>query len=146
MDIMVKNILLTRLSTFRLVVVFIFVGSLLMSNGLPIMVHTPKQVFGQIILQGNRYSYSEDINYNGNSNGGGYSMGLDGHLTIPDYPTIPGNQNPIITKNALSGTQIPKNLIIGPSCAQSCPPIIGTQKDDMIYATTVADALVYSLK
>ena len=44
-----------------------------------------------------------------------------------------------------SGLNPPKNLIIGPECNQQCPPLIGTQKDDIIIATSVADATIYGL-
>ena len=39
---------------------------------------------------------------------------------------------------------IPKNLIVPKACTQNCT-IIGTQKDDIIIATAVTDALIYGL-
>jgi Ca2+-binding RTX toxin-like protein len=44
-----------------------------------------------------------------------------------------------------SGLNPPKNLIVGPDCTQQCPPLIGTQKDDIIIATSVTDASIYGL-
>ncbi|SRR5581483_8782764 len=44
-----------------------------------------------------------------------------------------------------SGLNPPKNLIVGPSCTQQCPPLIGTQQDDIIIATSVTDASIYGL-
>jgi hypothetical protein len=41
------------------------------------------------------------------------------------------------------GLDLPKNLIVGPACNQQCPPIIGTQQDDTIVATSVTDATIY---
>jgi len=84
-------------------------------------------------------------NNNNNNNNDRFSMGLDGFIRIPGSPTIPFNQGSIISRNAIAGSGIPKNLIVGPSCQTSCPPIIGTQRDDIIYAATVTDALVYAL-
>ena len=52
---------------------------------------------------------------------------------VPQGEAIPSGLNP------------PKNLIIGPDCNQQCPPLIGTQKDDIIIATSVADATIYGL-
>jgi len=75
----------------------------------------------------------------------GFSRGLDGSIRIPGNPTIPFNQEQIISKNAIAGSGIPKNLIVGSTCQTSCPPIIGTERDDIIYATPVFDALVYAL-
>lgn len=74
----------------------------------------------------------------------GFSAGLDGSVRIPGTPTIPFNQEPTISKNAIADSGIPKNLIVAPDCQISCPPIIGTQKDDLIYAQAVSDALVYA--
>jgi Ca2+-binding RTX toxin-like protein len=43
-----------------------------------------------------------------------------------------------------SDLNIPKNLIVPKACTQNCT-IIGTQKDDIIIATAVTDALIYGL-
>ena len=53
--------------------------------------------------------------------------------TVPRGQAIPSGLNP------------PKNLIVGPDCTQQCPPLIGTQKDDIIIATSVTDATIYGL-
>jgi Ca2+-binding RTX toxin-like protein len=44
-----------------------------------------------------------------------------------------------------SGLNPPKNLIVGPDCTRQCPPLIGTQQDDIIIATSVTDATIYGL-
>ena len=43
------------------------------------------------------------------------------------------------------GLNVPKNLIVGPDCTQQCPPLIGTQGDDTIIATSTSDASIYGL-
>jgi Ca2+-binding RTX toxin-like protein len=43
-----------------------------------------------------------------------------------------------------SDLNIPKNLIVPKACTRNCT-IIGTQKDDIIIATAVTDALIYGL-
>jgi Ca2+-binding RTX toxin-like protein len=48
-------------------------------------------------------------------------------------------------KDAYSGLNIPKNLIVPKTCTQNCTAIIGTQKDDIIIATAVTDAIIYGL-
>jgi serralysin len=48
-------------------------------------------------------------------------------------------------KDATSGLNIPKNLIVPKTCTQNCTAIIGTQKDDIIIATAVTDATIYGL-
>jgi len=48
-------------------------------------------------------------------------------------------------KDATSGLNIPKNLIVPKACSQNCTNIIGTQKDDIIIATAVTDATIYGL-
>ena len=83
-----------------------------------------------------------------NAGGGGksHSLGLDGRLPIPKDLITPPNQDFPLPSNAISGSGIPKNLIIGPSCVSSCPTIIGTSRDDIVYAVPVTDATVFSLK
>jgi len=44
-----------------------------------------------------------------------------------------------------SDLNIPKNLIVPKACTQNCTKIIGTQKDDIIIATAVTDAMIYAL-
>jgi len=46
-------------------------------------------------------------------------------------------------KDATSGLNIPKNLVVPKACSQNCTAIIGTQKDDIIIATAVTDAIIY---
>jgi Ca2+-binding RTX toxin-like protein len=89
-----------------------------------------------------RHNNNDNSNHNHND---GFSTGFDGFARIPNDPTIPFNQEETISKDAIAGSGIPKNLIVGPSCQVSCPPIIGTQRDDIIYAAAVTDALVYAL-
>jgi len=81
-----------------------------------------------------------------NAAGKSHSLGLDGRLPIPKDLITPPNQDFPLPSNAISGSEIPKNLIIGPSCVSSCPTIIGTSRDDIIYAVPVTDATVFSLK
>ena len=82
-----------------------------------------------------------------NAGGGNNNhLGLGGMLPIPKDLITPPNQDFPLPSNAISGSEIPKNLIIGPSCVSSCPTIIGTNKDDIIYAVPVTDATVFSLK
>jgi Ca2+-binding RTX toxin-like protein len=72
--------------------------------------------------------------------------GIGGFLPIPKDLITPPNQNFPLPSNAVSGSDIPKNLIVGPSCSTSCPPIIGTNKDDIIYGVLTTDAIIYGLK
>jgi hypothetical protein len=44
-----------------------------------------------------------------------------------------------------SDLNIPKNLIVPKACTQNCTKIIGTEKDDIIIATAVTDAIIYAL-
>jgi hypothetical protein len=78
--------------------------------------------------------------------GNNHRLGLDGRLPIPKHLITPPNQEFPLPSNAISGSGIPKNLIIGPSCVSSCPTIIGTNRDDIIYSVPVTDATVFALK
>jgi Ca2+-binding RTX toxin-like protein len=89
--------------------------------------------------------HNNDDNNHNNNNHNQFSEGFDGFIRIPNDATIPFNQEATISKNGIAGSGIPKNLIVGASCQVSCPPIIGTQRDDIIYAAAVTDALVYAL-
>ena len=83
------------------------------------------------------------------ANAGGKSnnrLGLGNRLSIPNDLITPPNQNFPLPSNAIKGSDIPKNLITGPSCASSCPVIIGTNKDDIISGVAVTDSLIYGLK
>jgi Ca2+-binding RTX toxin-like protein len=83
------------------------------------------------------------------ANAGGKSnnrLGLGNRLSIPNDLITPPNQNFPLPSNAIKGSDIPKNLITGPSCASSCPQIIGTNKDDIIFGVSVTDSLIYGLK
>jgi len=55
------------------------------------------------------------------------------------------NKNQYMPKDATSGLNIPKNLVVPKACSQNCTAIIGTQKDDIIIATAVTDAIIYGL-
>jgi Ca2+-binding RTX toxin-like protein len=69
------------------------------------------------------------------------------HLNIPSNLFTPPNQGQSVPKGQSipQGLNVPKNLIVGPECNQECPPLIGTQKDDIILATSVTDATIYGL-
>jgi RTX toxins and related Ca2+-binding proteins len=73
------------------------------------------------------------------------SLGLGSMLPIPNDLIKPPNQKYAIPSNAISGSDIPKNLIVGSSCVNDCPTI-GTNKDDIIYGVPVADVTIYGLK
>ena len=83
-----------------------------------------------------------------NAGGGGksHSIGLGNRLSIPKDLITPPNQDFPLPSNAISGSDIPKNLIIGPSCVSGCPEIIGTNNDDVIYGIPATDATIFSLK
>jgi hypothetical protein len=80
-------------------------------------------------------------------------------INIPDNPLTPPNQDPVtsLSRNRIaSGLNLPKNLIV-PSCpgagstnigtgANTCPPIVGTSRDDIIIATEVQGATIYGLE
>jgi hypothetical protein len=80
-------------------------------------------------------------------------------IHIPDNPLTPPNQASItsLSQNRIaSGLNLPKNLIV-PSCpgggsttistgTTSCPPVMGTNKADIIIATEVAGATIYALE
>jgi Ca2+-binding RTX toxin-like protein len=74
-----------------------------------------------------------------------HRLGLGNRLSIPNDLITPPNQKFPLPSNAISGSDIPKNLITGPSCASSCPQIIGTNKDDIIFGVSVTDSLIYGL-
>ena len=80
------------------------------------------------------------------ANAGKSRLGLGNRINIPNNLITPPNQDFPLPSNAISGSGIPKNLIIGPSCVSSCPTIIGTNRDDIVYAVPVTDATVFSLK
>ena len=83
------------------------------------------------------------------ANAGGskdHRLGLGNRLSIPNHLITPPNQNFPLPSNAIKGSDIPKNLITGPSCASSCPLIIGTDKDDIIIGVSVTDSIIYGLK
>jgi Ca2+-binding RTX toxin-like protein len=68
-------------------------------------------------------------------------------LHISSNLFTPPNQSRHVPKGEAipSGLNVPKNLIVGPDCTVQCPPLIGTQKDDIIIATSVSDATIYGL-
>jgi Ca2+-binding RTX toxin-like protein len=78
----------------------------------------------------------------GNNNG----IGLGGTLPIPKDSITPPNQDYPLPSNAVSGSDIPKNMIIGSSCGSGCPIITGTNKDDIIYGVPVTDVTIFGLK
>jgi Ca2+-binding RTX toxin-like protein len=78
-------------------------------------------------------------------------------IPIPDDPITPPNQNPVtsLSRNRIaSGLELPKNLI-APTCpgagtiqagGQGCPPVVGTNRADIIFATEVPNSIVYGLE
>jgi Ca2+-binding RTX toxin-like protein len=81
-----------------------------------------------------------------NAGGKSHSLGLGNRLSIPKDLITPPNQDFPLPSNAVSGSEIPKNMIIGPSCVSGCPTIIGTNRDDIIYGVPVTDVTIFSLK
>jgi Ca2+-binding RTX toxin-like protein len=67
-------------------------------------------------------------------------------LHISNNLFTPPNQLRSVPKGSIpDGLNVPKNLIVGPDCTQQCPPLIGTQGDDTIIATSTSDASIYGL-
>ena len=77
-------------------------------------------------------------------------------IHIPDDPITPPNQAPItsLSRNRIaSGLNLPNNLI-APSCpgagtatpGQGCPPIVGTNRADIIFASEVPNSIIYALE
>jgi hypothetical protein len=73
------------------------------------------------------------------------NKGTKGRLHISDNLVTPTNQKSEIPSNAIAGSDIPKNLIIAPACASNCPPIVGTNRDDVVDASATVDTNVYGL-
>src|ERR1700752_4770329 len=86
-------------------------------------------------------------------NGGdGFSLPIQSHFSLASPSNSASNsssstsnihshswatKNQYMPKDATSGLNIPKNLIVPRACLQKCPGIIGTQTDDIIIATAV---------
>src|SRR5918911_4214055 len=77
-------------------------------------------------------------------------------IPIPDNPLTPPNQAPItsLSRNRIaSGLNLPNNLI-APSCpgagtatpGQGCPPVVGTNRADIIFASEVPNSIGYGLE
>jgi len=67
-------------------------------------------------------------------------------LPIPDHLFTPPNQGPVLALQAINpGLNIPDNLVVGPSCTASCPPIIGTLPGSVIIGTATFDATMYGV-
>ncbi|MGB7956276.1 MAG: hypothetical protein WCF23_20070, partial [Candidatus Nitrosopolaris sp.] len=67
-------------------------------------------------------------------------------LHISNNLFTPPNQLRSVPKGSIpDGLYVPKNLIVAPDCTQQCPPLIGTQGDDTIIATSTSDASIYGL-
>ena len=67
-------------------------------------------------------------------------------LYISSNLFTPSNQLQSVPKGSIpDGLNVPKNLIVAPDCTQQCPPLIGTQGDDTIIATSTTDASIYGL-
>jgi Ca2+-binding RTX toxin-like protein len=73
-------------------------------------------------------------------------LGLGNRLPIPKDLITPPNEEFPLPSNAISGSDIPKNMIVGPSCVSGCPTIIGSNNDDIIYGVPVTDVTIYGLK
>jgi hypothetical protein len=76
-----------------------------------------------------------------------FSANASHRLHISSNLFTPRNQLQSVPKGQSipQGLNVPKNLIVGPQCTQQCPPLIGTQQDDIIIATSVTDATIYGL-
>jgi Ca2+-binding RTX toxin-like protein len=86
-------------------------------------------------LIGPSYSNSTSISSSySNSHSNSYRHSDSGH-----------NKNHYMPKDATSGLNIPKNLIVPKACSQNCTATTGTQKDDIIIATAVTGATIYGL-
>ncbi len=75
-------------------------------------------------------------------------------LPVTKNPLTPPNQAPItaLTRAQIAaGLELPKNLIVATCPPQStgggtgCPPVVGTNGDDLIIAAAVQDASVYGI-
>ena len=67
-------------------------------------------------------------------------------LPIPNHLFTPPNQGTIgDLQFVYPGLNIPSNLVVGPACSFSCPPIIGTLPGSVIVATTTSDASLYGV-
>jgi hypothetical protein len=67
-------------------------------------------------------------------------------LQIPNQLFTPPNQGTIDElPNVIPGLNVPSNLIVAPSCAVACPPIIGTLRGAVIIATSTVDASIYGV-
>ena len=87
----------------------------------------------------------------------GFFLPLPHHVILPSdnrgtsssisnsYSYSAAKKKLYMPKDAISGLNIPKNLIVPKACSQNCTVIIGTQKDDIIIATAVTDATIYGL-
>jgi hypothetical protein len=83
------------------------------------------------------------------------------NLPIPNNVFTPFNQAPVSSlsrSQIATGLELPKNLIISPSCSSTggggsgvggsgggCQPIVGTNGPDIIVATAVTSASIYGL-
>jgi hypothetical protein len=77
-------------------------------------------------------------------------------IPIPDDPITPPNQAPVtsLSRNRIaSGLELPRNLI-APTCpgggslqagGTGCPPVVGTNRADIIFATEVPNSIIYGL-
>ena len=67
-------------------------------------------------------------------------------LHISSNLFTPPNQLRSVPKGSVpDGLNVPKNLIVGPDSTQQSPPLIGTQGDDTIIATSTTDATIFGL-
>ncbi len=75
-------------------------------------------------------------------------------LPVTKNPLIPPNQAPItaLTRAQIAaGLELPKNLIVATCPPQStgggtgCPPVVGTNGDDLIIAAAVTSASIYGI-
>ena len=78
-------------------------------------------------------------------------------LPIPNDAFTPPNQSPVTSlsrSDIATGLELPKNLIIPPSCPSTgssggstggCPPTVGTSGPDIIVATAVSGATIYGI-
>src|SRR5215469_6463339 len=67
-------------------------------------------------------------------------------LPIPNHLFTPPNQGTIEDlQHVYPGLNIPNNLVVGPHCNVSCPPIISTLPGSVIVATSTFDASLYGV-
>ena len=104
---------------------------------LPIPHHLVPPSFNKSTSISNSNSYSDSV--------ASKNQYVSKDASPKSYSDSGHNKNQYMPKDGTSGLNIPKNLIVPKACLQNCTAIIGTQKDDIIVATAVTDAIIYGL-